>query len=175
MRFIKAFLVGATGLFVVITLFSLLIPANVKVARNTTINSTDRNKIIAQVADLKNWKNWHPIFAAEGAVTNFGSISSGKNASCDVQYKDKVIHLLITFADSSLVSFILQSKGENSISNQIRLYPLEGLNQTMVEWTSVTHLHWYPWEKFYAIFMDKLTGPGYEMALEGLKKYVEGN
>jgi hypothetical protein len=44
-----------------------------------------------------------------------------------------------------------------------------------VEWRSLTRLHWYPWEKFYAIFMDKITGPGYEAALNGLKEIVEKN
>ena len=62
MRLIKAFLTGAIGLFLVMTLLSLLIPSNVKVSRTTLINNTTRVKVLEQVINLSNWKNWHPVF-----------------------------------------------------------------------------------------------------------------
>ena len=44
-----------------------------------------------------------------------------------------------------------------------------------VEWNAVTRLKWYPWEKFYGIFIEKSSGQGYEDALNSLKTYVEGH
>jgi hypothetical protein len=173
MRYIKAFLIVAAGLFLVVTLLSLLIPSHVKVSRTTVINSSATDKIYAQVYELKNWKNWHPMFASDSAAITFGNTSAGANASCDITYNNKKVQLLINKTDSNSVQFTLSSDGENDISNQVIFYPLTASNETRVDWNATTHLHWYPWEKFYAIFLDKLTGSGYEMALAGLKQWVE--
>ena len=173
MRLVKAFLVGAIGLFIFITLLSLLIPAHPKVSRTVVINSADKRKIMSQVADLTNWKNWHPFFASDSANVLFGKVAEGSEANCDIIYNNKTTHLSITKADSSSITFLLQAKGENDITNQIFFYSIEPSQQTGVDWIATTHIHWYPWEKFYAIFVDKLTGPGYEAALNSLKQFIE--
>lgn len=175
MRFIKAFLFGITGLFIVITLLSLLITSNVRVSRATVINNTSIDKPYQQIVDLKNWKNWHPIFKTGVAVINFGNITVGKNASCDIVYNNKTTHLLITGTDSSSIKFILQSPGENDIENAVNFTPLTSPKEIKVEWRALTKLHWYPWEKIYAIFIDKISGPGYDAALNGLKDFIEKN
>ncbi len=173
MRYLKAVLIGATGLFVFITLLSLLITSHPKVSRTVVINGATPGMVYEQVADLKNWKNWHPLFASDSAGIVFGAIKKGPNASCDITYNNKTTHLEIEKADSTGISFLLLSKGENSISNTINLEGLSASAQTKADWVATTHLHWYPWEKFYAIFIDKLTGPGYEASLNGLKVYFE--
>lgn len=175
MRFIKAFLFGITGLFIMVTLISLLIPSNVQVSRVVVINNTTVNKIYQQAADLKNWKNWHPMFKPGIAIINFGSITMGKNASCDIVYHNKTTHLLINAADSFSIKFTLQSQGENSIENNIILNTMPLSQSVHVEWRTITKLHWYPWDKFYAIFIDKMSGPGYETALNNLSTYIEKN
>lgn len=175
MRFIKAFLFGVTGLFIIITLLSLLITSNVRVARSTVIKNTIIDKPYQQIADLKNWKNWHPMFKTGVATISFGNISVGKNAACNIVYNNKTTHLLITDTDSSSVKFILQSPGENDIENTISFTPITSSSEIRVEWIALTKLHWYPWEKFYAIFLDKITGPGYDTALNGLKDFIEKN
>jgi len=175
MRLVKAFLFGITGLFIVVTLLSLLIPSKVKVSRATVINNTTLDKLYQQTADLKNWKNWHPMFKKEVAVISFGNVSVGNNAACDVVYNNKTTHLAITSADTSSVKFILQSPGENDIENEISFTPVRSAEEIRVEWKALTRVHWYPWEKFYAIFIDKISGPGYEDALNGLKNFIEKN
>lgn len=173
MKFIKAFLVGATGLFIFITILSLLIPAHPKVSRTVVINSPAKEKIMAQVTELANWKNWHPFFSSDAVKVSFGKVSLGEDARCDMLYNSKTTHLAITRVDSNVVSFDIKQEGENDITNQIFVTPMQ--QQTRVDWVATTHLHWYPWEKFYAIFIDKLTGPGYEAALNGLKQYTESH
>lgn len=173
MRLIKAFLVGITGLFIVITLLSLLITANPSVSRTVVVNDATTSKVYEQVADLKNWKNWHPLFAADSATVNFGSVTRGENASCDITYHNKTTHLVITKTDTTAIYFTLTAAGENDISSQVVFSAVPSSQQIRVDWIAKTHLHWYPWEKFYAIFIDKLTGPGYETALNGLKLFIE--
>lgn len=173
MRYIKAFLFGITGLFIIITLLSLLITSNVRVVRTTVINNTTIDKSYLQVADLKNWKNWHPMFKTGVATINFNDNTIGKNAACTIIYNNKNIRLLIIAADSTLVKFILQAPGENEIENAISFTPITASKEIRVEWRALTKLHWYPWEKFYAIFLDKITGPGYDTALKGLKDFIE--
>jgi len=34
-------------------------------------------------------------------------------------------------------------------------------------------LKWYPWERFYGIFMDHIIGPAFDKGLEELKTYTE--
>ncbi len=169
MRFVKAFLVGVSGLFIIVTLFSLLIPSKVQVVRTVLINSTTLPKVAEQLSEFKQWKNWHPIFTVDSAT-----ISETDNAAVyKILHRGKELFITKQFSDSAVVKFLLQSKGENELANEIHFTALPAQEVVQVSWVATTHLHWYPWEKFYAIFIDKLTGSGYERALNGLKNYVE--
>ena len=168
MRLIKAFLIGAIGLFVVMTLLSLLIPSTVRVSRTTLINNITPASVIEQVSNLSNWKNWHPVFKNSDAKIN--TIS---NTSAEIIYGTKTVKVLVTVVDSNAVTFILQSPGENDIQNEIIISSIPNQSTVRLEWRALNRLKWYPWEKFYAIFIDKLTGPGYETSLKGLKDYLE--
>lgn len=172
MRAVKALLVGAVGLFIFITLLSLLIPSHPKVSRTVVINTSDVQKIKDQLTDLTKWKNWHPAFSSDSVAISFGKIASGEGASCDIVYRNTTTHLFITNIDTASVTFELKAKGENDITNQVLVTALP-VSQVKVDWIATAHLNWYPWEKFYAIFIDKITGPGYEAALQGLEKYIE--
>ncbi len=174
MKFVKIFLVGFIGLFIFITLLSLLIPSHPKVSRTVVMNSAVGKKVMAQVGDLANWKNWHPFFSSDSVTVSFGTKTIGEGGSCDILYNNTTTQLSITKIDSISVTVKLMGKGENDITNQIFITDMPS-QQTRVDWVATTHLHWYPWEKFYAIFIDKLTGPGYEMALNALKQFIESH
>ena len=169
LRLLKAFLVGVTGLFIVITLFSLLIPSTVQVSRATVISNVTMARVNEQVGSLGNWKNWHPLFKSDSAAITFNA----SKTACDIVYNGNHSRLTIKSTDSSVVQFDLMAKGENNIHNQIILTQLPGQQSIQVEWQALNKLRWYPWEKFYGIFIDKLTGPGYDAALAGLKSYLE--
>jgi hypothetical protein len=173
MRLIKAFLTGAIGLFIVITLLSLLIPSNVKVSRTTLINNTTKGKVFEQVDNLSNWKNWHPVFKNADSKINMLNEAGNSNPSAEILYGNKSAKLIITSADSNAIKFNLQSPGENDIQNEIIISTIPQQANVQVEWRAFNHLKWYPWEKFYGIFIDKLTGPGYEQSLKSLKDYLE--
>ena len=170
LRLLKAFIVGIGCLFIVITLFSLVIPSNIKVSRITVINNTTPAAVYEQVSNLKNWKNWHPVFTSDSAIVSF--TDPLKNA-CDISYDGSTTHVAITSLSAQQVNLLLLSKKQNDINVEIRLTNLPGQQSVQVEWRALTKLNWYPWDKFFGIFLDKLSGPGYEAALTGLKYFLE--
>ena len=171
MRLIKAFIAGIFGLAIIITLFSLLIPSTVRVSRVVLINGT-AGEVYAQVANFQNWKNWHPIFTDELASINLGPVSSGDSVYRIVHHGSEVILQLLS-KDSAVIRFLLKTENKNDIDNGIVITKLSEMKAVQVEWRAETKLHWYPWEKVYGIFVDKLAGPGYEAALMGLKDFIE--
>jgi hypothetical protein len=68
------------------------------------------------------------------------------------------------------VRTILSAENEADIVTDITIYAVDGIPQ--VEWKSVHTLKWYPWEKFGGIMLKDMVGPGYEQALENLKRVV---
>jgi hypothetical protein len=175
MRLIKALLVGATGLFVIITLFSLIIPSRSRVSRGITINVGDSAMVYQLVRDFGNWRKWHPVFTSDSAsLSCHGGDSSAADSACIIRHHGRDIRITHLTSNSGSARFLLQASGENDIENEI-IVVQAGAGAVQVEWRSIAHLRWYPWEKFYGIFMDKLTGPNYEAALNGLKLYVETN
>lgn len=174
MRFVKAFFVAITGLFVIITLLSLLIPSRVQVVRSVAIYTTTAAAALKQVAEVINWKNWHPIFTLDSAIIKSRSLSaSGKSMSYVILHRQKESVVTILSADSATVNILMQSPGESDVTNELSALAIPGQDGIQVSWKAITQLHWYPWEKFYAIFLDKLTGPGYDLALTGLKDFLE--
>jgi hypothetical protein len=170
----KAFLVGIIGLFVLMTLIGLLIPSNVVVTRNVIINSVDTIAIKKQIAQPENWVNWHPIFN-QSVNNEKASISVVQpNTIYDILNQNSTTQLTYTAANNiSQVCFTINAKGEHPIENIIQISTIPNTNTTQVTWLAKNHFSWYPWQKFYAIFIDKLTGPGYDNALAGLKTFVE--
>jgi hypothetical protein len=169
MRYIKLFFVGFAGLFIVITIFSLVIPQRIKVSRVVVISGHSKTEILDQVNNLQNWKNWQPLFKSDSANIQY----SDKKLHCMIRQNGNETFLDIDSIDSSAVKFTLKEKGERKSENEIVINPLPIPNSLQVEWKATTKLKWYPWEKFYGIFIDKLTGPGYENSLNGLKEYIE--
>ena len=174
MKRVKGFILAIAGLFIMITLLSLLIPSKVMVTRGVVINAY-RNKIFDEISVLRNWKHWHPVFKNDSTLVKFSPDSSGLNSFCEWESAAKNNKLLVTAQTDNGIVLALQREGENEVTNTLSILPLADSNSFQVEWRALTRLKWYPWEKFYGIFIEKVTGQGYEDALNSLKKYVEGH
>lgn len=172
MKQIKGFLFVLTGLSVMITLVSLLMPSKVMTARSVIIHA-DATTIFPAVTDLAKWKNWHPVFMQDSVNIMISNPSSGLNAFAEWSSANLRNKLLVTDVNANAVKLSLAREGERDIENIISMYPVNDSNGIQVEWRVLNTLKWYPWEKFYGIFIDKITGPGYEMALNSLKEYAE--
>jgi hypothetical protein len=96
------------------------------------------------------------------------------NAYAEWSSKEKKNKLLITDLVSNQLKATLTRTGEKDVSYIISVTALKGSNDVQVEWRVLTKLKWYPWEKFSGIFIDKMTGPGYETALNNLKELFDG-
>ncbi len=171
-RLIKGFLFVLVGLFIVISLFSLLIPSRVIVTKGVVINNNPK-KVLAEVSNLQNWKHWLPIFKTDSVKLNF-SPGEGLNSFCEWESSGKINKFQIDSLSADKVDIALIRPGENDIMNTIRIFPLADSNSVQVEWRAITKLKWYPWEKFYGLFIEKMSGENYEEALNSLKGYVEG-
>ena len=169
LRLVKVFFIVLLALFAVITLFSLIIPSKIKVSRIVVINGHSKTDILDQLSNLQHWKNWQPLFKSNNAKI----IYSDNQKQCTILQNGQETILEITSVDTSSIAFTLKEKSSPTINNKIEVHSIPVDNSIQVEWEAITKLKWYPWEKFYAIFMDKLTGPGYENSLNGLKEFIE--
>lgn len=174
MRLFKAFIIGLTGLFVFITLISLLIPSKIRVTKAVAIQA-DAGKVFSQISELQNWKNWQPVFKRDSASISFGKDVAGNVNFIEWESKGKKNKFVITSKKDNAITASLLREGESEVLNTITVLPVAEQGEVQVEWNALIKLKWYPWEKFYGIFIEKVTGQGYEDALNGLKQYVEGH
>ncbi len=171
MKSFKGLVFVFCGLFIVITLMSLLMPSKVMTTRSSTIASTPQ-LIMDQLQDLQNWKNWHPVFKNDKNI-RISKNSSGAGAYAEWMKGNKKKHLQIISVSENVVRFLIKMPGENDMENKIELTKFEGSNDIQVEWAALTKLKWYPWDKFSGLFIDKITGQGYASALYDLKSFLE--
>lgn len=174
MRLFKGFFIVLAGLFIFITILSLFIPSKLMVTRAVVINAR-ADKVLNEISNLQNWKHWQPVFINDAANIKFDTAENGISYSCEWNSKNKKNKMLITDVKNNTVTAILSRKGENDVLNTIRILPLTDSNQVQTEWSVLIKLKWYPWEKFYGIFIEKVSGQGYEDALNSLKRYAENN
>jgi hypothetical protein len=170
---VKGFILAVAGLAIVVTLFSLLIPSSVMTVRTVVIHA-QAAQVFAEVADLQKWKQWHPVFMQDSSAMQISEPSTGAGAYAEWSSNNKKNKLLITKILPNQLRANLIRPGENETSNIILITSLKDSNNVQAEWRVLTKLKWYPWEKFSGIFVDKITGPGYEAALNNLKELIEG-
>ncbi|MEO6406759.1 MAG: hypothetical protein ABIY51_04180 [Ferruginibacter sp.] len=171
---IKGFLITVIGLFIMITIISLFIPSKINTVKSVVIHAKE-NKISNEISDLLNWRNWQPVFKEEVDKIKISNPSSGKNAFAEWISNAKTSQVKIIESNKNYTKFLLKQQGQKDIENIISISPVDDSTAWQVQWQSITYLKWYPWEKFAGIFIEKMTGPGYEASLNGLKNYLENN
>src|SRR5690242_12080453 len=67
MRFVKLALISAVILAIVIYLFSLIIPSQIRISRAIDI-SVSRDSLLPALADLRQWKQWNELVNNPGAT-----------------------------------------------------------------------------------------------------------
>lgn len=141
--------------------------------RSTVIHAKP-GQVFPLIADLGKWTYWHPVFMHDSSI-RYSKPAAGSNAFAKWSTNGKENKLAITFTGDNHVNASLVRTGEKNVDYIIAITSLPDSNNIQVEWRIITKLKWYPWEKFSGIFIDKITGPGYDEALNNLKQYVEGN
>jgi hypothetical protein len=174
MRLFKGFFIVLAGLFIFITILSLFIPSKLMISRAVVINANAANAF-GEISNLHNWKHWQPVFMRDSSQVSFKTDANGISNYCEWDTKGKKNIIEIVKNSNNSIAAVLKRDGEHNVQNTISILPLADSNQVQVEWNVLIKLKWYPWEKFYGIFIEKVSGQGYENALNSLKNYVENH
>ncbi len=172
MKLIKAALFGITGLCILVTLISLLMPSEIHGRRGIVIKA-DSEKIRNQVALFFNWKNWQPEFKENADKIVYHNVSMGHRPNCDLTVNGRTTNYSLVRNNAEFVTVIQKKKGQNDIENIFTFSKDSATGGTYVDWKFITNVKWYPWEKFAGMFTETMTAPLYEMALDSLKHYTE--
>jgi len=176
MRLVKMFLFVLAGLFAVITIIGLFIPSSVKISRGIAINA-DSAKVYQELSDVKNWNKWLPwITADSGAIVQLSPVTNEPGSFFKwkgLTYKSAGTITLQQIKPDKII-VLYQLKDMNDSEGGFRLRSTGPSKQeTEVQWFMEYKLKWYPWERFYGIFMDHIIGPAFDKGLEQLKRYTE--
>ena len=174
MKAVKGVIIVFFGLFIFVTLISLLIPSTIVTTRAETVQA-DSLRLYKEIADLKNWKHWHPVFLQDSNKIRFSATTTNVNDFAEWESNHKKIRIVIAENNFPSIKVLLQTEGENDMENILALRQVQEQGNMQVQWTSITKLKWYPWEKFSGIFIEKLSGSGFQAALTSLKIYVESH
>lgn len=176
MRLIKMFLFVLLGLFAVVTIIGLFIPSSVKISRGIIINA-DSSLLYQELSDVKNWNQWLPwITADSGAIVQLSPVTNQPGSFFrweGVKYKSAGT-ITIKEINQGEVLLLHELKDMNDAEGgfRIRSTGVKG-EVTEVLWYMEYKLRWYPWERFYGIFVDHIIGPALDKGLEQLKDYAE--
>lgn len=162
MRVIKLGAISLVVFAVIIYLFSLLIPSQVRISRAMTI-ARPKDAIAGYIADMRTWPEWNKMITEQDSL---GGIFERSDYSSS-RLKVKVVS---AGKDSVITSW----KHGNSPAIHSGFYLVQNLSDTTVaQWYFDFQLKWYPWEKFGSIIFDQQLGPGMESSLLQLKNIME--
>jgi hypothetical protein len=176
MRLIKMFLIVVIGLFAVLTIIGLVIPSRAKISRGIIIEA-DSATVYKALSDVKEWNQWLPwITADSGAIVQLSPITNAKGSYFKwkgMQHKNAGI-ITIQELKPQLIELFYQIEEMNDAEGGFRIYASDSTNQrTEVLWFMEYKLKWYPWERFYGIFIDPVVGTSFEQGLNNLKVKLE--
>ena len=166
MKAVKGFLIVIFGLFIVVTLFSLIMPSSVSAVRNIGINAS-RDSINVLLKDLSKYPDWYPGMRGNDPVVAPGQKSISWKAG------EKTNILKMVSADTNAVQLRLESGSNEPVFSDIYTAMYENEPGVNVEWRVHSKVKWYPWERFGGIFFDQVSGPSMEAGLENLKNILE--
>lgn len=170
MRSIKLFLVVILILISFLFLITAFLPSKVTVSKSTIVNATEQ-KIAMQINDFNNWKNWYPAFQNKEISVNIFRQNDTQLATVTNE-KNQTISITLAKSVDKNIEILLSEQSKKNINYQFVFKP-NGKGQTQLTWNVNTDLGWYPWKKLAGIFLDKVTGPQYEAALQNLKNASE--
>ncbi|XVJ64785.1 MAG: hypothetical protein HEQ40_00925 [Lacibacter sp.] len=178
MRLVKMFLFVITGLAIMLTMIGLVIPSSVKISRGIIVDA-DSVKVYQQLSDVKEWGQWMPwVTADEGALVQTSPVTNAPGTFFKWNGLNKnnsgTITLLSLSPNLITTKYELKEMNDSEGGFRIRTLP-NNLSQCEVQWFMEYKLKWYPWERFYGIFLDHIIGSSFDKGLQELKNYLEKN
>ena len=170
MRGVKLFFITVFILLAFLSLITVFLPSTVTVSKTVLIKANE-NEVALQIANFENWKNWYPAFQNKNITVNTFKKKDTSFAAITDEKQRKLLLVLLKSVPGN-IDILLSEENKNNVTYQFILLP-HGTGQTQLTWNVNTTLDWYPWKKIAGIFLDKITGPQYEEALQNLKATIE--
>jgi len=174
MRIIKQLLLGAVGLFVLVFLFSLLLPSQVRISRAVLIKQPE-DTIAARLQNIRDWSNWNALLQLD-AGAEFKYDGDSMVSWTSQQKKESTLNrILLHPMKDTVIPFVMNLFGQKELQCGFSLSKFEGVGgkATQLEWWILEKTGWTPWEKFYGIFADRLKGPVIEKSLDQFRAHLE--
>ena len=165
MRIIKLAILSFIFLFLLVTIISLFIPANIRISKATNIAGDDKN-IYTYIDDLPDWRQWHP--ALKNVPENEFAVLTDKRL--------KVHGTTITVVErknEELITEMVTGNGRPIVS-ALKIIRHQPGDSSTLQWYMDFKMRWYPWEKFKSLFFENIYGAQMEEGLINLKELGEG-
>lgn len=170
MRRAKLFFTGLLILIGFLCLVTIFLPSKITVSKSTFINANE-NIIAVELNDFENWKNWYPAFQNKNISVHISTPNDSSVVTLTNENGEKLSMTLLKSLPGNIDILLSDDDGNTKTYQFILSHNASG--QTQVTWNVNIELGWYPWKKLAGIFLDKVTGPHYEAALQNLKAAAE--
>lgn len=164
MRIIKLGIISLIVFSLIITGFSLFIPSHIRVSKAIDITA-GKDSVMNQLSNAENWKKWFP-----GGDTAVSVMAEGKTIGIGTGGSTGLVITAVN--DSAVLAGSIGPKSKFSESGW-NIFDGSRPNTVTVQWYMDFHLHWYPWEKFSSLLLEKRYGPMMEQGLDKLKSLLE--
>lgn len=173
MKLLLKIIAGFAALVLLLVLVAFVLPRNYKIERSLVVKAKPE-VVLAQVADLKAWKNWGAWQERDpGMKLSYSAQSTGVGAwSKWESAKEGNGKMTITSQSATKMVYNLEfpDMGTSSVGS-VELVPEAG--GTKVIWTDAGDLGMNPMNRWFGLFLEKLIGPDFEKGLSNIKKIVE--
>ena len=158
---IKLGVISVIALFLLLSVFSALLPAHVRISRAVSIAAPPA-RVTAFLGNCTRWQQWNAYIQSlpDKSVT-INSIQS------------KQLTVTITSSDTSATKTSWRQANGKVFPGVFSLTAQGPF--TVVQWYFDFHFRWYPWEKLSSIVYDKQLGPMMQESLDNLKQQSEKN
>ncbi|MEO7984581.1 MAG: SRPBCC family protein [Bacteroidota bacterium] len=164
MGVIKLGFISVIVFALLITGISLFFPSHIRISKAVDINA-GKDSVMNMIADPVNWKKWYP--AADTAAFYMVADKVKGITTGDRQA------LKITEVNDSAVVAVNAGPAAKRGGSGWNIYDGRTPNTVTVQWYMDFHLHWYPWEKFSSLLLEKRYGAMMEKGLDKLKNLLE--
>lgn len=175
MRYIKLAILSFIVFALMITGISLFFPSHIRISKAINVKSTP-DAVWKQVDNIRNWSSWNPLMqGAAGKKTEYLDTTGGQWKK--VKIEGTTIAILPQQGSEHQAS--MQSGSRRPVINGFVCFgdPTNtsnpGADSLTIQWYMDFHLHWYPWEKFSSLMLEKNYGPAMEEGLTKLKQLIQ--
>ena len=174
MKIALCILGGLAALVLLLALIGLLLPRRYRVERSAVIKARPE-VVFAQVADLREWKNWGVWFERDPQMQityseNTAAVGGWSEWKSKSQGNGKAT--LTRLTPSTEAEYSLQFEGMGFASQgSFTLTP--GNGGVRVVWADTGDLGLNPVSRWFGLFLDRMIGPDFAAGLAKLRSFCE--